>query len=280
MIHVEKPIEPLRDGVLPDLKPNGAASEKRLIIALVALFGFLAAAALALLYIVPYYGFRRISVHLPLIMGVLTVLAGVLLLGGLLLLAAVFALGRDISFSRKLRSVAIRFLLPILVGVGRLVGFRREQVQHAFVAVNNQLVLSQCLNGKPPKSVLLLMPHCLQNRDCQVKVTYRVQNCKRCGNCCIKELIELSEKYGAHLAVATGGTIARRIVLDTRPELIIAVACERDLTSGIQDTTPLPVFGIFNRRPFGPCLNTLVPIDQVEAVLKALFPQGRNDSEN
>ncbi len=39
MIHVEKPIEPLRDGVLPDLKPNGAASEKRLIIALVALFG-------------------------------------------------------------------------------------------------------------------------------------------------------------------------------------------------------------------------------------------------
>lgn len=279
MIQVEKPSEPLREGMLPEFNPNAVGSEKRVIISLVALFGLLAAAVLVLLYIVPYYGFRRISVHLPLIMGLLTALVGALLLGSLVLLAAVFALGRDISFSRKLRSVAIRLLLPILIGVGRLAGFSREQVQHAFVAVNNELVLAQCRNGKPLKSVLLLMPHCLQDKDCQVKVTYRVQNCKRCGKCSIKNLLELSEKYGAHLAVATGGTIARRIVIDTRPDLIIAVACERDLTSGIQDTTPLPVFGIFNQRPFGPCLNTRVALDQVEAVLKSVFPRGRDSSE-
>jgi hypothetical protein len=120
----------------------------------------------------------------------------------------------------------------------------------------------------------------LQDRDCKVKVTYRVQNCKRCGKCSIKDLLELSEKYGAHLAVATGGTIARRIVIDTRPDLIIAVACERDLTSGIQDTTPLPVFGIFNLRPFGPCINTRVPLDQVEEVLKRVLPQKPKSSKN
>lgn len=280
MIQVGKTTEPLREAVFPDFNPKAVGSEKRVIITLVALFGILAAAVLLLLYIVPYYGFRRISVHLPLAMGVLTVLVGAVLLGSLTLLAAVFALGRDIYFSRKLRSVAIRLLLPVLIGMGKLAGFRREQVQHAFVAVNNQLVLAQCLNGKPPKSVLLLMPHCLQDKDCQVKVTYRVQNCKRCGKCSIKSLLELSEKYGAHLAVATGGTIARRIVIDTRPDLIIAVACERDLTSGIQDTTPLPVIGIFNQRPFGPCLNTRVALDQVEAVLKAVLPRGRDNSED
>lgn len=280
MIRVEKPTELPRKEVLPAFSPMAVGSEKRVIISLVALFGIIATAGLAILYIVPYYGFRRISVHLPLIMGVLTAVAGAVLLGSLALLAVVFALGRDISFSRKLRSVAIRMLLPILIGIGRLAGFRREQVQHAFVAVNNELVLAQCRNGKPLKSVLLLMPHCLQDKDCKVKVTHRVQNCKRCGKCTIKDLLELSEKYGTHLAVATGGTIARRIVIDTRPDLIIAVACERDLTSGIQDTTPLPVFGIFNERPFGPCLNTSVALDRVEAVLRKVLPQGSESSEN
>ncbi len=279
MIQVEKPTELLREESLPESGPKAAGADKRIIITLVALFGLIATVALVLLYVVPYYGLGAISVHLPLVMGILTGLGAVVLLGSLALLCVVFGLGRDIYFSRKLRSVAIRLLLPILICVGRLVGFRREQVQHAFVAVNNELVLAQCRNGKPLKSVLLLMPHCLQDRDCKVKVTYKVQNCKRCGKCTIKNLLELSEKYGVHLAVATGGTIARRIVIDTRPDLIIAVACERDLTSGIQDTTPLPVFGIFNQRPFGPCINTLVPVEEVEAVLEQVFPEGRKDSQ-
>jgi Uncharacterized conserved protein len=68
--------------------------------------------------------------------------------------------------------------------------------------------------------------------------------------------------------VATGGTIARRIVVQHRPSLIIAVACERDLASGIQDTHPLPVYGILNSRPFGPCLDTDVALDRVEWAIK------------
>ncbi len=277
---MEKPTELPQKEAFPDFNPPVVGSEKRVIISLVALFGIIATTVLILLYIVPYYGFSRISVYLPLIMGVVTALVGVALLGSLGLLVAVFALGRDVHFSRKLRSVAIKLLLPILVALGRLAGFRREQVQHAFVAVNNELVLAQCRNGRPPRSVLLLMPHCLQDKDCQVKITYRVENCKRCGKCSIKDLLGLAEKYGVHIAVATGGTIARRIVIDTRPDLIIAVACERDLTSGIQDTTPLPVYGIFNQRPFGPCLNTQVALDRVESVLREVLPGAPGRPEN
>jgi len=259
--------------VFSDFSPPSTGSEKLIIISLVALFGIIATSVLILLYIVPYYGFSRISAYLPLIMGAVTALAVALLIGSLGLLTAVFALGHDVPFSRKLRSVAIKLLLPVLVGLGKLAGFRREQVQHAFVAVNNELVLAQCRNGTPPRSVLLLMPHCLQDKDCEVKITHRVENCKRCGKCTIKDLLGLAEKYDVHIAVATGGTIARRIVIDTRPDLIIAVACERDLTSGIQDTTPLPVYGIFNQRPFGPCLNTRVALDRVESVLREILPR-------
>ena len=272
MTHVDKSTKLPQQEALPGSSLPASGSEKRIVISLVALFGTIATAVLILLYIVPYYGFSRISVHLPLIMATLTALVAVVLLGSLSLLAAVFALGRDVPFSRKLRSVAVKLLLPALVGLGKLAGLRREQVQHAFVAVNNELVLAQCRNGSPPRSVLLLMPHCLQDKDCLVKITHRVENCKRCGTCSIKDLLGLAEKYGVRIAVATGGTIARRIVIETRPDLIIAVACERDLTSGIQDTTPLPVYGIFNQRPFGPCLNTQVSLDRVESVLREVLP--------
>jgi hypothetical protein len=244
--------------------------EKRTLAVLLGLTGVLLLVLLGLSYVVPYYGFGNIHARLPWLMGVITGAAGGLVLLGFGLLIVVTLLGHDVPFSLRLRSVALKFLLPALVAVGKLVGFRKEDVQHAFVAVNNELVMAQCRNGHPPKSILLLMPHCLQDSECPVKITNDVENCKRCGKCPIKDLLEMSTRFGVDLAVATGGTVARRIVIEKRPYLIIAVACERDLTSGIQDTTPLPVYGIFNQRPFGPCFNTRVALDRVESVLKEI----------
>jgi hypothetical protein len=252
--------------------------EKMTIAALLGLTGVLIILILALVYLVPLYGFTAINARLPLIMGIVTGVLGSVVIVSLTLLIAVTLLGHDVPFSQNLRSVAAKFLLPLLIGVGKLVGLKREEVQHAFVAVNNEIVLAQCRNGKPPRKILLLMPHCLQNQDCTIKITFRVENCKRCGKCPIKDLLELTTQYGVDLAVATGGTIARRIVMEKRPDLIIAVACERDLTSGIQDTTPLPVYGIFNERPFGPCLNTRVALDRVEAVLREVIKSKKGGS--
>jgi hypothetical protein len=63
-------------------------------------------------------------------------------------------------------------------------------------------------------------------------------------------------------------------VVQRRPKLILAVACERDLSSGIQDTYPLPVFGILNFRPNGPCLDTNLPLDVLEqAIRRFMDPQ-------
>jgi len=147
-----------------------------------------------------------------------------------------------------------------------MIGLSKDKVWSSFIKVNNELVAS---DGKQyePKEILLLMPHCLQRSDCTVRLTYGVHNCKRCGKCPMTGLIELSRRYGVHLAIATGGTIARRIVVQKRPKIILAVACERDLSSGIQDTYPLPVYGILNYRPYGPCLNTQVALDQLEDTL-------------
>ncbi|MFP5213249.1 MAG: DUF116 domain-containing protein, partial [Acidobacteriota bacterium] len=198
-------------------------SERTILVSLLAITAVLAVVVLAALFAFPYYGFSRIHPGLPGLAGLLTVLSGVGVVGGFGLLIAVIMIGHDVPCSRKLRSISLKGLLPVLTLVGRLVGLRKEEVQHAFVAVNNELVLAQCRSGRPPRSILLLMPHCLQDKDCPIKITNRVENCKRCGKCRIKDLLEVSEKYGVDLAVATGGTIARRIVIEKRPDLIIAV---------------------------------------------------------
>ena len=65
--------------------------------------------------------------------------------------------------------------------------------------------------------------------------------------------------------------MARRVIKTLRPQAVVAIACERDLTSGIQDVFPLPIIGIFNERPFGPCCNTRVDIARVEATIQSFL---------
>jgi hypothetical protein len=174
--------------------------------------------------------------------------------------------------------VVIRWLFPLLVAVGKLVGIRKDQVRRSFVAVNNQLVLAEA-RKVPPEKLLILLPHCLQNHECTVRITGNVENCKACGKCKIKDLVALAKTCNVSMAVATGGTLARKIVVEKLPELIIAVACERDLTSGIQDSYPIPVFGVLNRRPNGPCFDTDVDLDKVEEGLRTFLEHGKAPAE-
>ncbi len=75
--------------------------------------------------------------------------------------------------------------------------------------------------------------------------------------------------------MATGGTSARKIIKDKRPGAVLAIACERDLTSGIQDMAGiLPVLGVVNQRPEGPCHNTRVDLQKVEDALRFIQKGG------
>ena len=51
----------------------------------------------------------------------------------------------------------------------------------------------------------------------------------------------------------------------------MAIACERDLTSGIQDVYPLPAVGVMNLRPNGPCFNTHVDLDEFRRELENII---------
>lgn len=262
---------------LPLLKPIAAKAaeadlsgkaKKRLFIGLVLGTSGIVCLFLAALWVVPYVGLTTIHPAVPWVFGVV-VLACILLVGwvstGLVLN---ILLGRDLLFFARMRGVTVRLFLPLMTLVGRALGLPKDMVRSSFIKVNNELVVSR---GRTyaPEEILLLMPHCLQNTDCGIKLTYDVRKCARCGKCPIDGLIAVSDKYGIDLAIATGGTIARSIVVRKRPRLILAVACERDLASGIQDIYPLPAFGVLNTRPFGPCFNTQVSLESLEEAIRA-----------
>lgn len=170
---------------------------------------------------------------------------------------------RSIPSLQHSMRVTLNLLFPIALMLGRVLGISQERIRGSFIEVNNQLVRAR-REVFAANQILVLAPHCLQNAECPHKITLHSDNCKRCGKCQVSELLSLRDRYGINLSFATGGTLARRFVQIYRPRAIIAIACERDLASGIQDTNPLPVLGILNERPYGPCFNTRVNLLKVE----------------
>jgi hypothetical protein len=117
------------------------------------------------------------------------------------------------------------------------------------------------------RDVLILLPHCLQNYNCQLRVTNKIDICQECNNCVITEFKKIYKEYKVNISIATGGTLARRIIINLKPKLIVAVACQRDLVDGLLDVFPIPVYGILNLRPEGPCINTSVNINEIKNFL-------------
>lgn len=168
------------------------------------------------------------------------------------------------------RTLLMNVAYPVCKAAGKLLRIDGERLDDYFIEKNNRIVGASGRKYRP-EEVLLIFPHCLQDWECPHRITSDVRNCKACGNCCVPELIAISDKYNVKMEVVAGGTAARRAISDHRPLFTVAVACERDMISGIQESMPLPVMGILNERPNGPCRNTKVDISRVEQTLANLL---------
>ena len=215
------------------------------------------------------------------------------------------ALAVDIFFGLLLCGTGLLFLLLLMLGFTsweqpvrirqillQYIGFlypvmrklawtdtRKEMLARSYIQFLNGLVLKQNLRI-PAEQVLILAPHCLQWDQCPHKITRCVDNCRQCGHCTIGSLLAVSRSLGAHLAVASGGTQARQLVGTLRPRAIVAIACERDLISGMEDVLPLPVLGLLNERPYGPCFNTQVDVPVLCRLLERLTGEDYERTRN
>lgn len=255
---------------MTELQERTAEPRKRLFIALMGFTCIVLVLLIFLAWWVPSRGLANIHPELPRIVGLaMLILSGAAILGTALLVLTT-ALGKDFFFTRFFRLLVIKFLLPVIEFAGKILGLDKDRIRQSFIAMNNSLVISQKYRVGTDR-ILVLLPHCIQLFDCEIKVTGDVNKCVLCGRCDIKGLVGIGRKYGIDISVATGGTLARKVIVEKRPKLVLAVACERDLTSGIKDCYPLPVIGILNQRPHGPCFNTIVDVPAIENALQQVL---------
>ncbi len=199
-----------------------------------ALFVFIAMVALAWYLIKPR--FQQLNPFLPEIIQ----WALILLAAGSLVLALiegffVVKLGKSL-FPYKLMQKVILSILPRAVWLGGKFGISRDRVGNSFIKVHNLIIKSYSRRLSTDR-VLILLPRCLK-REARTRITERIN-----GN--------------TKVLTVAGGEEAREAIKQYRPDFILAIACERDLMSGIKDVAEkIPVLAIANKRPEGPCKNT------------------------
>lgn len=127
---------------------------------------------------------------------------------------------------------------------------RRDWVENASVKVYNALALVR--GRKVGKGeLLLLIPRCLSKET-------------------LDGVLGIAGKYGVPVFVATRGQLARRVIRERRPRAVVAVACERDMVSGLHDVAgKVPVLGLTMTLPSGPCKDALLNLGQLEDWVRA-----------
>jgi len=207
---------------------------------------------------------------LPMILWFITAFILLIVGGGLFLITIAAFFSLDVLYPHGGEPITMRILFPVVLALGKLFGFGKDRLREAFVDTNNALQWAQ-RRRLSPERLLILLPHCLQHHECPWRITFDIHNCNRCGKCDIAELAEIAERFSTEVRVATGGTLARKVISDYNPSVIVAVACGHDLSAGIIDAHPIPVFGVPNIRPAGPCFDTKVKVENVRQVLEELL---------
>ena len=153
--------------------------------------------------------------------------------------------------STRASSLARRILATVerrVFWLGRILSINKDRLAHAFIRTNNALV-RLATQGIASQRVLILLPRCLRKDQ-------------------LDQARALASTRGVEVAIVAGGEQARQRIRERRPSVVIGVACERDLLSGIRDVRhKLSVLGIANTRPNGPCRDTQINLTELEGAL-------------
>src|SRR5438552_16360633 len=117
--------------------------------------------------------------------------------------------------------------------LARLFG-RRDWAEHAAIDVYNALAERRRRSvGKG--ELVVLIPRCLSKQA-------------------LDGVLAIAGRYDVPVFVATRGQLARRVIRERRPRAVVAVACERDMMTGLRELAGrLAVRGVTLRPPIGPC---------------------------
>jgi hypothetical protein len=220
-----------------------------LVLTLIVLIGFVLLALLFWYLVLPRFElFGRTSAVILTV--TIIVLSTFFLVWYIALLITVLSRKNYLSVCLQKGTNLFIILFPFVMKLARYFGISRDRLSHSFIRVSNTLIGATSSEGK----ILALLPRCL-NRDLK------------------REVRSICHEFpDVILHTAPGGNEARKIIRKIKPRAIVAVACERDLVSGIQDIAPkIPIIGIPNSRPAGPCKDTRIELDEFRAALSSFL---------
>lgn len=213
-------------------------------------------------------------------------IAGLVILSLLVVIGIISALSLVYAYKMKRLSgvmllpflIGLKVLLPFSVFAAGIIGGEKDSLRRFYIETNN--FYTEAAGKKfSNKDIVLLLPHCLQNSSCNIRITKDINMCRNCGRCQIGDIAALLREKGVRSKVVTGGTAARKAIADMRPKAVLAVACERDLASGLAESGKIPVLGVPNIRPYGPCHDTQVDLDLLRKKLETLL-ESRDTNSN
>jgi hypothetical protein len=217
--------------------------------ALAVLSTFALAALIALLWYLVKPRFEQFNPFLPVVIQWSLILLAVI---SLLLAVAEWVLVVKVGKSIIPYKAMEKFILSVLpkaVWLGGGFGISRDRVGNSFIKVHN-LVTRSYAQRLSAERLLILLPRCLKKEA-------------------RSRIIDAAGGNETRVLTVAGGEEAREAIRQYRPHFILAIACERDLMSGIRDVAEkIPVLAIPNRRPEGPCKNTEFSLDEMEKALR------------
>ena len=137
----------------------------------------------------------------------------------------------------------------------------------AIAQLNNALTKARRKTCRPER-LLLLFPSCLQYSKCKQNIRNDLGECKRCGRCKVKDILELAEEYGVVPFIATGGRLAAQKARSDDIDAIVAVACRKELRAGVLAVFPKAALAVHNSHPHGPCVDTDVDLAEVRNAIE------------
>lgn len=211
------------------------------------MLGTFAFAAIILFLLAPRLG--TVNHALPQIVWLVVAAVAVTSLLWWTLIAASFAAELNLLPGFLAESGALLPLMRLTSRVTDQFG-RRDRVENAAVKVYNALALRRARKVATGE-LLLLIPRCLSRAT-------------------LDSVLGLAGTYGVPVFVATRGQLARRVIRERRPRAVVAVACERDMVSGLHDVAAkVPVLGLTMTLPAGPCKDAVLDLPTLEKYLQA-----------
>lgn len=139
--------------------------------------------------------------------------------------------------------------VPVLVRLAKLFGVSQDRLGSSCVSIAN-IMTGLRLNNNSCKRPVVLLPRCM---DREIVMNVR----------------KISIGFNCMFCHVSSYTMVCRKIQELRPSMVIAIACERDLMRGlVEHWHKIPVIGIANKRPIGPCAGATIDMERLRTVLE------------